>query len=158
MGVFSFLKDKGMSLFGGGDEDEAEKVQGMLNEELGGRVQDVNVEVSDGVVKLTGKCDSRATLEKAVLLAGNIEGVSQVDDSGLAPESAGPAEGGVAELNEAEESQFYVIQSGDSLSKIAKEFYGSGSKYPLIFEANREVIKDPDKIYPGQTIRIPKLA
>lgn len=156
MGVFSFLKDKGASLFGGGDEDE--KLQGMIKEELGDRAGDVNVEVSDGVVKLTGKCDSQATREKAILLAGNIEGVSQVDDSGLSAEAAGPAEGGTAELNEAEESRFYVIQSGDTLSKIAKEFYGSGSKYPLIFEANREVIKDPDKIYPGQTIRVPKLA
>ena len=51
--------------------------------------------------------------------------------------------------------EFYTIQSGDSLSKIAKEFYGNAMDYPKIFEANREVIEDPDLIYPGQKIRIP---
>ena len=52
-------------------------------------------------------------------------------------------------------TQYYIIQSGDTLSKIAQRFYGNASAYPKIFEANREVIEDPDKIYPGQKIRIP---
>lgn len=62
-----------------------------------------------------------------------------------------------SEPREEEQSKFYEIKSGDNLSKIARQFYGDANKYPLIFEANREVIKDPDKIYPGQVIRIPRL-
>jgi len=51
--------------------------------------------------------------------------------------------------------EYYVIKKGDTLWAIANKFLGNGSKYPEIFEANREVIKDPDLIYPGQKIRIP---
>lgn len=160
MGVFDFFKDVGSSVFGG--DDEGESIVNMLTEELGDKVRDITAEVADGVVKLGGTCDSLPTKEKAVLLSGNVEGVEQVDDGGLEVASDAPEGGEMApeggELIETEESQFYQIESGDTLSKIAKEFYGSANKYPLIFEANREVIKDPDKIYPGQKIRIPKLA
>ena len=53
---------------------------------------------------------------------------------------------------------FYTVVSGDSLSKIAKKHYGDASKYPVIFDANRPMLKDPDKIYPGQVLRIPPAA
>jgi nucleoid-associated protein YgaU len=144
MGMFDFLKDVGASLFGGG-KDEAEEITKLLTTDLGNRIEDLKVEFDDGVVTLSGSCDSHATKEKAVLLAGNVKGVEKVEDEALtAPKPE-------------EVTEFYTIKSGDSLSKIAKRYYGNAMKYPVIFEANREVIKDPDLIYPGQVLRIPKL-
>jgi nucleoid-associated protein YgaU len=55
------------------------------------------------------------------------------------------------------EATFYTVKSGDTLGKIAQEQYGSASKYTVIFEANQPMLKDPDKIYPGQSLRIPAL-
>ncbi len=49
----------------------------------------------------------------------------------------------------------YVVVSGDSLSKIAMREYGSASEWTRIYEANRDLIKDPDKIFPGQKLHIP---
>ena len=144
MGLFSFIKNIGMDLFKGGDE--AEEVQEMLKKEFPNQITDLTVAFDDGTVTLAGSCDSCATREKAVLLAGNVKGVEKVNDESF---TAPPAE---------EETEFYVIQKGDSLSKIAKQYFGDAMKYPLIFEANREVIKNPDLIYPGQTVRIPKIA
>ncbi|HEX3033857.1 MAG TPA: peptidoglycan-binding protein LysM [Thermodesulfobacteriota bacterium] len=161
MGMFDFLKGVGESILGGDNDDK--EVENLLNKQLGGKIQNLKAEVSDGLVKLHGTCDSLATKEKAVLLAGNIKGIEKVDDTDLKtrpsqPKTAqqGKAESKPKEEKEEGESQFYEIKSGDNLSKIAKQFYGDANKYPLIFEANREVIKDPDKIYPGQKIRIPK--
>ena len=144
MGLFSFIKNIGMDLFKGGDE--AEEVKEMLTKEFPTQITDLNVAFDDGTVTLAGSCDNCATREKAVLLAGNVKGVEKVNDENF---TAPPAE---------EETEFYVIQKGDSLSKIAKQYYGDAMKYPVIFEANREVIKDPDLIYPGQTVRIPKIS
>jgi nucleoid-associated protein YgaU len=77
-------------------------------------------------------------------MAGNVKGVEEVKVDGLEapPQTA--------------EVDFYVIESGDTLSAIAKQFYGDANAYPQIVEANREVIKDADLIFPGQKIRIPK--
>ena len=144
MGLFSFIKNIGTDLFKGGDE--AEEVKEMLTKQFGDRISELQTEFDDGTVTLAGSCDSCATCEKAVLLAGNVNGVEKVNDENF---TAPPAE---------EETEFYVIKRGDSLSKIAKQYYGDAMKYPVIFEANREVIKDPDLIYPGQTVRIPKIA
>jgi len=81
-----------------------------------------------------------------VLMAGNVKGVAEVKaDQVTAPPATA-------------EVEFYVIQKGDTLSAIAKQFYGDANAYPRVFEANREVIKDADLIYPGQTIRIPRSA
>ena len=68
--------------------------------------------------------------------------------SSTAPETPAPAE-------KADASTTYTVVSGDSLSKIAKREYGSAQKWRVIFEANRDVIKDPDLIYPGQVLKIP---
>jgi len=144
MGMFDFLKNVGASIFGGG-KNEAEEIEKLLTTDLGDRIEDLKVEFDDGIVTLSGSCDSHATKEKAVLLSGNIKGVESVNDENLtAPEPE-------------EETEFYTVKSGDSLSKIAKRYYGNAMKYPEIFEANREVIKDPNLIYPGQVLRIPKL-
>jgi nucleoid-associated protein YgaU len=96
------------------------------------------------LVTLFGKCDSKATKEKAVLLAGNLKGVERVNDEHLECPASD------------EVSEYYTVQSGDSLWKISQKFYGDGNKYQKIFEANKEVIKNPDLIYPGQMLRIPK--
>lgn len=145
MGLFSFVKDIGASIFGGGD-NEAEEIEKLLNKDLPNKISNLNVDFNDGEVSLAGECDSHATKEKAVLLAGNIKGVGDVNADKL---TAPPAK---------EETEFYTVKSGDSLSKIAKRYYGDPMKYPVLFEANREVIKDPDLIYPGQQLRVPKLS
>ena len=144
MGFFDFIGDVGKSIFGGG-KNEAEEIQKLIEEDLGDKVSNLTVQFENGIVTLSGDCDSHATKEKAVLIAGNVKGVEKVNDDNLnAPEPE-------------EETEFYTVQRGDSLSKIAKRYYGNAMKYPVIFEANREVIKDPDLIYPGQVLRIPKL-
>jgi nucleoid-associated protein YgaU len=145
MGMFDFLKGVGASIFGGG-KNEAQEIENLLKTDLGDRIKNLKVEYKDEVVTLYGQCDTHATKEKAILLAGNIKGVSKVvDDYFTAPKPE-------------EATEFYTIKKGDSLSKIAKAYYGNAMKYPVIFEANREVIKDPDLIYPGQVLRIPKIA
>ena len=53
--------------------------------------------------------------------------------------------------------QTYTVKGGDSLSKIAKELYGDASKWKVIFEANRDSIKNPDLIHPGQVFTIPRI-
>lgn len=145
MGLIEFLKDVGKDLFGGGG-NEAEKITQMLQTELSGKISDLKVAFSKGTVTLAGKCDSQATKEKAILLSGNLKGVEKVNGDGLE-----------APVEKKEETEFYTIKRGDTLSLIAKRYYGNAMKYPVIFEANREVIKNPDLIYPGQVIRIPKL-
>jgi nucleoid-associated protein YgaU len=144
MGLLDFIKDAGASLFGRG-RNEAEEITDLLSSTFGEQISNLKVEYGDGIVTLSGSCDTQATKEKAMLLAGNVKGVSGVNDVYF---TAPPAE---------EEIDYYVVQPGDSLSKIAKEYYGNAMKYPEIFEANREVIKDPDLIYPGQKLRIPKI-
>lgn len=141
MGLFDFAKDLGKKIFGS-DDDPAEKIQGSIAESNPG-VEDLGVRFEDGVVHLSGKAESAEAMEKAVLMAGNVHGVDEVRIDGMdAPEPT-------------PEVEYYTIAGGDSLSKIAKTYYGNAMDYPKIFEANREVIKDPDLIYPGQKIRIP---
>jgi len=144
MGLLDFIKNSGAGLFGRG-RDEAEEIKDLLSSTFGEQISDLKVEFNKGIVALYGSCDTQATKEKAMLLAGNVKGVSGVDDTNF----TGPAS--------EQEVEYYVVQSGDSLSKIAKKYYGNAMKYPEIFEANREVIKDPDLIYPGQKLRIPKI-
>lgn len=102
------------------------------------------VEVDDGTATIRGAAADQATREKIVLIAGNTQGVARVDDRMTVKE-------------EAAEARFYTVVSGDTLSRIAREHYGDASKYPAIFEANRPMLEDPDKIYPGQVLRIPEL-
>jgi nucleoid-associated protein YgaU len=143
MGLFDFIKNVGNDIFGG--DDEQEKISDLITTELGDKVNDLKVEYDDGLVTLSGSCDTQETKEKAVLLAGNLKGVEKVNDENLtAPPAVQPFD-------------FYTIVSGDSLSKIAKRFYGDAMKYPVLFEANREIIKNPDLIYPGQVLRVPKI-
>jgi len=142
MGLFGFAKDIGRKIFG--KESEAdEKVREFLEADNPG-IKGLGVKYSgDGVVELTGNADDPAAVETAVLMAGNIQGVSDVKIQGLV---SPPLPTDV---------EYYEIVAGDTLSKIAAKFYGDANAYPKIFEANREVIKDPDLIFVGQKIRIP---
>lgn len=141
MGLFDFVKGMGKKIFG--SEDEAsEKIKDYIEAGNPG-VKDLEITVQDGVATLSGEAESAEAMEKAVLMAGNIQGISEVRVDNLTAPAA------------TEKVEYYVIKSGDTLSGIAAKYYGKGSLYPRIFEANREVIKDPDLIYPGQKIRIP---
>ena len=141
MGLFDFAKNIGKKVFGS-EEEAPEKIREHIEEDNPG-VDNLEVAVQDGVATLSGEAESAEAKEKAVLMAGNIKGISEVKAEGVsAPTSEVKVE-------------YYEIKSGDTLSAIAKKYYGKGSEYPRIFEANREVIKNPDLIYPGQKIRIP---
>jgi nucleoid-associated protein YgaU len=165
MALIEFLEDAGARLFND-DEDAAEAIRRDVEERLPGQVRDLRVEFDDGQVKLFGEADSQAVRTKAILAAGNVKGVMGVDASGVripaAPEQAAstrkattpgspsaPAGAGGAK------EQLYEIRKGDTLSAIAQTHYGKASEWRRLFEANREIIVDPDRIYPGQKIVIP---
>ncbi|WP_412063362.1 peptidoglycan-binding protein LysM [Rubrivirga sp. IMCC45206] len=151
MGLLDFLKDKGKDLFGGREGNEAEEIKKEVEQALGSNISNLGVRYDNGRVTLQGTAKSQAAKEKAQLIAGNVKGVSSVNADGMTVDGAQTA-GAAAS---APASRYYTIKSGDTLSKIAKEYYGDANAYNKIFEANREVIGDPDKIYPGQQIRIP---
>ena len=91
---------------------------------------------------IKGQVQSQADREKIILAVGNVDHVAQVDDQ-------------MTVATPAPESKFYTVKSGDSLSKISKEYYGDANQYNKIFEANRPLLKDADDIFPGQVLRIP---
>jgi len=115
-----------------------------LVQQMGLKGENLNVQVDGDKATLTGKVDSQEVREKLVLLVGNTEGIGKVDDQ-------------LQVTRQEPEAQYYDVKAGDSLSKIAKQFYGDANQYNRIFEANQPMLKDPDKIYPGQKLRIPAL-
>ena len=145
MGLISFLKTAGKSIFGGSAEAaEAADAEKLKAEIAAAGVDAAKFEVKregDKVV-LKGAAATQAEREKAILAVGNIEGVAAVED---AVEVAAPEP----------ESVFHTVEKGDTLSAIAKKHYGDGNKYMKIFEANKPMLSHPDKIYPGQVLRIP---
>ncbi len=151
MGLLDFLKDKGKDLFGGREGNEAEEIKKEIEQALGNNIANLGVRFDNGNVTLQGTAKSQAAKEKAQLIAGNVKGVASVNADAMTVDGAQTAGATTA----APASRYYTIQSGDTLSKIAKEHYGDANAYTKIFDANREVIGDPDKIYPGQQIRIP---
>ena len=102
----------------------------------------VTFDAGSGVVTVYGVAPDQATREKIVLCCGNVAGVSSVNDM-MSVDQSEP------------EAQYYTVVSGDNLSKISKAFYGNANEYMKIFEANRPMLTHPDKIYPGQMLRIP---
>lgn len=163
MGLFDFAADIGKSVFGIDDAEAAEKIK----QEIEANNPGINLHGVDlhqgSVCEIRGVCDSAEAKEKVILMAGNMKGVSSVHASGILvkeAESAGTmddiGEQADADFESTTSSEFYTIESGDTLWGIAAKFLGNGAKYPDIFEANREVIEDPDKIFVGQKIRIPK--
>ncbi len=163
MGLMSFFKDAGQKLFGIGEAKAAEagtaspaQVE-QLNTSAGAAIESyiaaqgldvdglqVAFDGTTSAVTVSGSVADQATREKVLLCCGNVAGVGSVNDM-LVVNTPEP------------ESQWHTVVSGDTLSKIAKTFYGDAMKYPVIFEANKPMLTHPDKIYPGQMLRIPPL-
>jgi nucleoid-associated protein YgaU len=165
MGIISFFKDAGEKLFGGKPAQaatpaadpaalqakaaEANKVAGdailtyIKTQNLSADGLSVEFDGASGGVTVSGVAPDQATKEKIVLCCGNVNGVAQVNDL-------------MTVAQPADESQWHTVAKGDTLSAIAKKFYGNANAYPAIFEANKPMLKHPDKIYPGQLLRIPK--
>ena len=161
MGLFSFIKEAGAKVFGKKEEKrqapnpqiaehikEEQAVEKSKLESLQDTVRALNIPIENmnlafsQAVTVTGRTKTNADREKVILAIGNVEGVSIVEDK-IEVEQAEP------------EAQFYTVKKGDSLSKIAGEFYDDVQAYPVIFEANKPMLKDPSLIYPGQVLRIP---
>ena len=145
MGLFDFVSDIGKKVFSK-EEDASKAVTQHIAEDNPG-VENLSVTVENGVANIQGVASTAAALEKAVLMAGNIIGISNVNIDDVTVKNGETLAG---------DDEFYVIQKGDTLWKIAEKHYGNGSKYTAIVTANKEVIKDADKIFPGQKIRLPK--
>jgi len=152
MGFFDFISDAGKSLLGKGDDAAAikEEIETSFSELP---VDGLVVTVEEDTVTLAGIAKDYATREKAILIAGNVEGIAQVNADQLITMEQVSEEN----VREIPEEIFYSIIKGDTLWAIASKFYDDGSKYTHIVDANIEVIKDADLIYPGQTIRIPEV-
>ena len=156
MSLISFIKEAGEKLFGSKpaaaaapvDVDAANKTAsdaiaayiGTQNLKVDGL--DVAFDGATGTVSVAGEAADQATREKVILCCGNVAGVTQVDDAMTVAEPA-------------DESRWYTVVRGDTLSAIAKSQYGNANEYPKIFEANKPMLSNPDKIYPGQVLRIP---
>ncbi|WP_299249199.1 peptidoglycan-binding protein LysM [uncultured Lacinutrix sp.] len=160
MGLFSFIKNAGAKVFGIGKTDAEEAAEAVAAElkveeaaarkleetirDLDLKVEGLSVHIDDDAATISGLAYDQATREKAILVVGNSNGIATVDDK-MTVEHVEP------------EAQFHTVVSGDTLGKIAKKFYGNAMKYPVIFEANKPMLEHPDKIYPGQVLRIPAL-
>jgi len=154
MGLFSFIKNAGAKVFGIGkttEEEAAEKSAKLVDavNALELSVANLEVTVEDDKATIYGEAADLSTKEKTVLVVGNTEGIATVEDNMTVAE--------VEVIAEEEMAQFHTVVSGDTLGKIAKTFYGNAMKYPVIFEANKPMLEHPDKIYPGQVLRIPPL-
>jgi len=150
MGLFDFVKDAGERLLENVKEVTGQKTAVSAEpiiksiHDLGLQVENLNVAIDDDLATVSGKATSQGDREKVVLVVGNTKGIARVDDQ-------------ITVAKPEPQAAFYTVKKGDSLSKIAKAQYGDPMKYPVIFEANRPMLKDPDKIYPGQNLRIPPL-
>ena len=156
MGLIAFIKEAGEKLFGkevhaaqaANDPAAANAAAGdailkyIQGVGLSATGLTVTFDGASSTAKVYGVADDQATREKIVLAAGNVTGVSSVEDN-LSVAQAAP------------EAQYYTVVSGDTLSRISKQFYGNANLYNKIFEANEPMLKHPDKIYPGQNLRIP---
>jgi nucleoid-associated protein YgaU len=162
MSLIKFLKDAGEKLFGGkdakaapapaaapaqagpnADQRAAQAIEEYVRSQ-GLNVPDLKIafDGSSATVTVSGQVPDQETREKVVLCCGNVAGVEQVKDE-------------MTVAQQSETSRFYTVKSGDTLSKISKEMYGNANQYMRIFEANKPMLKDPDKIYPGQVLRVP---
>ena len=138
MGLFNFWKKSGKSLDGGGEAAPQPAVLKKEVADLGLKADDVDIEVSgDKVVLRGGQSLTAEEREKVVLAVGNVAGVAEVEAEAV------------------DTAVFHTVEKGDSLWKIAEKTLGNGARYKEIFEANRPMLSDPDKIYPGQVLRIP---
>lgn len=140
MGIIDFIRNVGEALGIGGSGPSSDDLKTSL-QKMGLPTDGLDIDVSGDTVKVSGKTASQELKEKIVLALGNVNGIAKVDESIETP--AGSA------------ATLYTVQKGDTLSAIAKKHYGDASKYNAIFEANKPMLSHPDKIYPGQVLRIP---
>lgn len=136
MGLFSFLKRSGKKVKGGGDEAPSADDLKKEVEDLGLDTAGLDIKV-EGDKVVVGSAASDEIKEKIILAVGNVEGVAEVEA-------------------EADAAVFHTVEKGDTLSAIAKKTLGNANRYPEIFEANKPMLTHPDKIYPGQVLRIPQ--
>lgn len=141
MGLWNFVKTAGKSLIGGAEAAPAPADLTKEIEALGLDATGMDITVDGDTVKVSGAAVSQEMKEKIILAVGNVEGVAAVDDE-VANTGADPV--------------FHTVEKGDTLSAIAKKTLGSANKYHAIFEANKPMLSHPDKIYPGQVLRIPQ--
>lgn len=148
MSIWSFVKEAGEKILDAitpGNANADEVLKDHISK-VGLGNPNIQTEVDGGTVIVKGEVASQEEKEKVLVTLGNIEGVEKVDDQ-MTVASSAPA---------ATESKFYEVKKGDTLSKISKEMYGDANKYQKIFDANKPMLKDVDKIYPGQKLRIPE--
>lgn len=141
MGLWSFVKDAGKKIFGGDDSKEVTgaALQDELKE-LGLDAEGLDIQVEGDKVTVKGNAVSQEMKEKVILAVGNVEGVAAVEEDMTGGDGDGT---------------FHTVQKGDTLWAIAAKTLGNGARYEEIFEANKPMLKHPDKIYPGQMLRIP---
>lgn len=140
MGLWNFVKDAGKSLFGSADAAEPDAdILAKEVEDLGLDATGLDISVVDGKVKVSGDAVSQEMKEKVILAVGNVEGVAEVED-----EIGG------------DDPVFHTVKKGDTLWAISAKALGNGARYQEIFEANKPMLTHPDKIYPGQVLRIPQ--
>ena len=168
MGVFSFIKNEGVKIFGirksseeqqseakatakaknEGNEVKAElEAAHKLEQIVQGfqlKVLKLKVVLDDDQVTITGKAKDQATKEKVVLVLGNVNGIATVDDQ-------------MSVEHEVPESKFHTVAKDDTLTKISKHYYGDANKSNIIFEGNQPMLTDTNSIYPGQVLRVPYL-
>ena len=156
MGLFSFIKEAGEKLFGGSDAHAAapsddlnvKAAQAIANyintQNLGASNLQVQFDGSQGKVTVQGVAPTQTAKEKVTLCCGNVANVQSVDNL-------------MSVTNPEPEAQYHDVVRGDTLSAISKKYYGDANKYNTIFEANKPMLSNPDKIYPGQKLRIPAL-
>ncbi|AXG68705.1 LysM domain/BON superfamily protein [Kordia sp. SMS9] len=156
MSLFAFIKDVGDKLFGSktaetttesttASVDESAKAEAAITEaihDLDLHVENLCVSLDGDTATISGTAMDQSTKEKVILVVGNTMGIAMVNDQ-------------MDVKHQAPEAQFHTVSKGDTLGKIAQQYYGNAMKYPEIFEANKPMLKDPNLIYPGQVLRIP---
>jgi nucleoid-associated protein YgaU len=151
LGLFDFLRGSGKQV-----ELKPETLKAEING-IGYNANAYEVLVEGSTVTVRGMAGSQEEREKVILALGNIEGVEKVEDqiavTAAASTSALPVS---PNATAPDQSRFHTVKPGDSLSKIAREVYGDPNAYMMIFQANKPMLSDPDKIYPGQVLRIPE--
>ncbi len=149
MSIFSFLKEAGEKILDAitpGDANASDDALKKHISTVGLGNPDIQTTVDGSTVTVTGEVASQEEREKILLTLGNISGVEKVDDQMI-------LKAGAPVVTQA---KFVTVEKGDTLSAISKRVYGDPNKYQKIFEANTPMLKDVNKIYPGQVLRIPE--
>jgi nucleoid-associated protein YgaU len=157
MGIFDFVAEAGQKLFGKDDttEQAGQPIKDLISHN-GIDISKLEAEYADGCATLSGCVPTQVDKEKAVLITGNLRSVAKVVDNLTTEETTEMTSDSSGEAVAPDwQSRVYTVKSGDNLSKIAKEMYGDANKYHQIFEANKPMLSDPGKIFPGQVLRIP---